>query len=83
MREDTIPKLSKDLCNRMLTDLENARRPVLEAIKCSLDNSNYNPKVGYLTPGNKMVRSELNVASVQKMSRAIFILEILLRNIAS
>jgi len=81
MREDTIPKLSKDLCNRMLTDLENARRPVLEAIKCSLDNSNYNPKVGYLTPGNKMVRSELNVASVQKMSRAIFILEILLRNI--
>ena len=81
MREDTIPKLSKDLCNKMLTDLENARRPVLEAIKCSLDNSNYNPKVGYLTPGNKMVRSELNVASVQKMSRAIFILEILLRNI--
>lgn len=81
MREDTIPKLSKDLCNKMLSDLENARRPVLEAIKCSLDNSNYNPKVGYLTPGNKMVRSELNVASVQKMSRAIFILEILLRNI--
>jgi DNA topoisomerase-6 subunit A len=81
MKEDTIPKLSKDLCNRMLTDLENARRPVLEAIKCSLDNSRYNPKVGYLTPGDKMVRSELNVASVQKMSRAIFILEILLRNI--
>lgn len=81
MKEETIPKLSKDLCNRMLTDLENARRPVLEAIKCSLDNSNYNPKVGYLTPGKKMVRSELNVASVQKMSRAIFILEILLRNI--
>ncbi len=81
MREDTIPKLSKDLCNRMLTDLESARRPVLEAIKCSLDNSRYNPKVGYLTPGDKRVRSELNVASVQKMSRAIFILEILLRNI--
>ena len=73
MREDTIPKLSKDLCNKMLTDLENARRPVLEAIKCSLDNSRYNPKVGYLTPGDKMVKSELNVASVQKMSRAIFI----------
>jgi DNA topoisomerase VI subunit A len=81
MKEDLIPKLSKDLCNKMLTDLENARRPVLEAIKCSLDNSRYNPKVGYLTPGDRMVRSELNVASVQKMSRAIFILEILLRNI--
>jgi DNA topoisomerase VI subunit A len=81
LKEDTIPKMSKELCNRLLTDLENARRPVLEAVKCSLDNANYSPKVGYLTPGNKMVRTELNVASVQKMSRAIFVLEILLRNI--
>jgi DNA topoisomerase-6 subunit A len=54
---------------------------VLEAIKCSLDNSRYNPKVGYLTPGSKKVRTELNVSSVQKMSRAIFLLEILLRNL--
>lgn len=81
MRDDDIPRLSRELCNKMLADLENARRPVLEAIKCSLDNSRYNPKVGYLTPGDKRVRSELNVASVQKMSRSIFILEILLRNI--
>ncbi len=81
MKEETIPELSKTLCNRLLTDLENAKRPVLEAIKCSLDNSKYSPSVGYLTPGNKMVRTELNVSSVQKMSRAIFILEILLRNI--
>lgn len=80
-KDGDIPKISKDLCNKLLTDLENARRPFLEAIKCSLDNSNYNPKVGYLTPGKKMVRTELNVASVQKMSRAIFILEILLRNV--
>ncbi len=81
MRSDTIPKISKDLCSRMLNDLENARRPILEAVKCSLDNSNYNPKVGYLTPGDKKVRTELNVSSVQKMSRAIFLLEVLLRNI--
>ena len=81
MKEDTIPQLSKTLCNRLLTDLENARRPVLEAIKCSLDNAKYSPKVGYLTPGSKKVRTELNVSSVQKMSRAIFILEILLRNL--
>jgi DNA topoisomerase-6 subunit A len=81
MRSDTIPKISKDLCNKMLADLENARRPILEAIKCSLDNSNYSPKVGYLTPGDKKVRTELNVSSVQKMSRAIFLLEVLLRNI--
>jgi len=81
MRTDKIPKMSKELCGRMLTDLENARRPILEAIKCSLDNSNYSPKVGYLTPGDKKVRTELNVSSVQKMSRAIFLLEVLLRNI--
>ncbi len=76
-----IPKLSKTLCERLLTDLEHARRPVLEAVKCSLDNSEYNPKVGYLTPAGKKVRTELNVASVQKMSRAIFVLEIFLRNL--
>lgn len=82
MRGDTdVITVSKELCLKMLSDLENARRPVLEAIKCSLDNANYSPKVGYLTPGNKTVRSELNVSSVQKMSRAIFLLEILLRNL--
>ncbi len=81
MREESIPKISKELCNKMLTDLENAKRPILEAIKCSLDNSRYVPKVGYLTPGDKMVKTELNVASVQKMSRAIFLLEVLLRNV--
>lgn len=76
-----IPKLSKNLCIRLLSDLEKARRPVIEATKCTLDNSHYNAKVGYLTPGPKKVRSELSVSSVQKMSRAIFMLEILLRNI--
>lgn len=80
-KDEDIPKFSKEICNKLLFDLESARRPFLEAIKCSLDNCNYNPKVGYLTPGKKMVRTELNVASVQKMSRAIFILEILLRNV--
>ncbi len=79
--DKVIPKLSKDLCSRLLTDLEKARRPVLLATKCSLDNSRYNPKIGYLTPGPKKVRTELNVSSVKKMSRAIFMLEVLLRNI--
>lgn len=79
--DEKLPKLSRAMCQRLLTDLENARRPVLEAIKCSLDNALYVPKVGYLTPGDKKVRTELNVSSVQKMSRAIFLLEILLRNV--
>src|ERR1700740_753006 len=78
-----IPKEAKILCDGMLDELEKAKRPVLEAIKCSLDNSLYNPKVGYLTPGDKRVKTELNVSSVQKMARTIFMLEILLGNIKS
>ncbi len=76
-----IPELSRELCERLLKDLERAKRPVIEATKCSLDNSIYDHKVGFLTPGKKKIRTELNVASVKKMSRAIFMLEILLRNI--
>ena len=79
--DQSIPTLSKELCNRLLADLERAKRPVLYATKCSLDNSNYDHRLGYLTPGDKKVATELNVSSVKKMSRAIFLLEILLRNI--
>src|SRR5580693_5478354 len=76
-----IPKEARILAEQMLSDLEKGKRPVLEAVKTSLDNSFYNQKVGYLTPGDKMVRTELNVGSVQKLARAVFFLEILLRNI--
>ena len=76
-----IPKEARVLCDAMLSELENANRPVLEAVKCALDNANYNPKVGYLTPGEKRVRTELNVSSVQKMARVVFMLEALLQNI--
>ncbi len=78
-----IPTEVKMLCDAMLKELENANRPVLEAVKCSLDNSEYNAKVGYLTPGDKRVRTELNVSSVQKMARTVFMLEQLLRNLDS
>ncbi len=76
-----IPKEAKILAERMLKDLENSKRPVLEAVKTSLDNSFYNSKVGYLTPGDKVVRTELNVSSVQKLARVVFVLEILLGNL--
>lgn len=76
-----IPKEAKNLAEKMLKDLENSKRPVLEAVKTSLDNSFYNSKVGYLTPGDKRVRTELNVSSVQKLARVVFLLEILLRNL--
>ena len=76
-----IPKEARLICDKMLKDLENAKRPKLQAVKCALDNSFYNHKVGYLTAGNKKVTIELNVSSVQKMARMTFLLEILLRNI--
>ena len=79
--EKEIVKVSKELCQMMLSDLERARRPVLEATKCALDNAFYNSKVGYLTPGDKKVRTELNVSSVQKMSRSVFFLEMMLGNL--
>ena len=78
-----IKKEAMALCEMMLSDLEKGKRPVLEAVKCSLDNSFYSPKVGYLTPGDKVVKTELNVSSVQKMARTVFMLEILLGNLES
>ncbi len=78
-----ISKEAKNLCDGMLGDLEKAKRPVLEAVKCTLDNSFYNSKVGFLTAGDKVVKTELNVSSVQKMARTIFMLEIMLANLKS
>lgn len=78
-----IQKEAKILCEQMLSDLEKAKRPVLEAVKCSLDNSFYNSKVGYLTAGDKVVKTELNVSSVQKMARTVFMLEMMLEKLTS
>lgn len=78
-----IVKEALSVCDQMLSDLEKAKRPVLDAVKTSLDNSNYDPRKGYLTPGDKRVRTELNVSSVQKMARMVFILEILMDKIKS
>lgn len=81
--EKNVPKTARALADDLLKDLEAAKRPILQAIKCSLDNSFYNPKVGYLTPGQKRVKTELNVSSVQKMARVAFLLEILIGRIES
>ena len=76
-----ISQAATTICEAMLRDLERARRPAFSAIKCALDNSMYDSKIGYLVPKGKKVRSELNVSSVQKISRTVFLLEILLNNI--
>jgi DNA topoisomerase VI subunit A len=80
-KNNDIIKLSKSICEKLLTDLENSKRPVLEATKCSLDNAVYDFKKGYLTAGPKKVMTELNVNSVKKMARAIFVLKVIIRNI--
>lgn len=80
-KNNDISKLSKDICEKLLTDLENSKRPTLKATKCSLDNAVYDFKKGYLTAGPKKVITELNVSSVKKMARTIFVLKIILRNI--
>lgn len=77
----SVEKLSIEMCERLLKDLERAHRPVLRATKCSLDNCLYDPKVGYLVAGDKTVATELNVSSVKKMSRTVFMLELILRNL--
>ena len=74
---------SKKLCMTMLKDLKKKKAPVLQAVKCSLDNSSYDPRKGYLIPKGKKVSSELNVSSVQKISRSLFLLDILLGNLKS
>ena len=78
-----IPKQSKDLCMDMLKELQRKRSPVLQSIKCSLDNSHYDPRKGYLVPKGKKVSSELNVSSVQKISRSLFLMDIMLGNLSS
>ena len=76
-----IPAEAIELCDKMMKDLERGRRPALEAVKCALDNSVYDSRKGFLTPAGKKVRTELNVSSVQKMARVIFLLEVLLDKI--
>lgn len=80
-RSKDVYKIAKTLCDGMLKDLENADRPVIEAVKCSLDNAIYNLQKGYFIHGEKMVKTELNVSSVQKMARSIFLLDIFLENL--
>lgn len=78
-----IIRQSRSLCEDMLKKLQKKKPPILQAIKCSLDNSYYDHKKGYLVSKGKKVSSELNVSSVQKISRSLFLMDILLGNLRS
>ena len=81
-KEEIINK-TRALCKNSLNRLKAKKPPVFQAIKCSLDNSDYNSKLGYLVSKGKKVSSELNVSSVQKISRSVFMMDILLTNIGT
>ncbi|MCY4512645.1 MAG: DNA topoisomerase VI [Bdellovibrionales bacterium] len=81
--QKTIPDRVEERCWSALKDLQKKKSPVFQAVKCSLDNSHYDFNTGYLVPRGKKVSSELNVSSVQKISRSVFMMEILLNNIRS
>ena len=78
-----IPLESRKLCQGMLKKLQQKKAPVLKAVKCSLDNAAYDPRKGWLVPKGKKVSSELNVSSVQKISRSLFLMDIMTGNLRS
>lgn len=78
-----IPESVQKICMGMVKSLQKQKPPLMQSIKCSLDNSHYDNKLGYLVPIGKKVTSELNVSSVQKISRSVFYMDVLLMNIRS
>ena len=82
-RGRSIPERVEAVCRSALRDLQRKKPPVFQAVKCSLDNAHYDFQRGYLVSKGKKVSSELNVSSVQKISRSAFMMEILLNNLKS
>lgn len=82
-KKEIVQEKILQLSEKLFSNLEAGKRPFIEATKCSLDNAVYNHQVGYLEAGDKTVRTELNVSSVKKLSRAAFLLDVILRNIQS
>ena len=72
---------AQKLCLSFLKTLAKSLPPKFQAVKCSLDNAFYDSKKGYLTPKGKKVTSELNVSSIQKITRTVFFMDILLQNL--
>lgn len=71
----------KKICQEIISDLEQAKKPVIESIKQSIDNAIYNPKKGILEPGDKKNKVELNVSSIKKLTRMLLVAELLLQNV--
>jgi DNA topoisomerase-6 subunit A len=64
-----------------MKDLEEAKKPIILSTKESVDNAIYDQKLGILVPGDKKNAIQLDVSSIKKMTRMLFIARILIRNL--
>ena len=66
---------------QIMDDLEAAKKPIILSTKESVDNAIYDPKLGILIPGDKKSSIQLDVSSIKKMTRMLFIAKLLIRNL--
>lgn len=71
------------VCIKIIEDLESSKRPAIYSIKETADNAVYDAKLGYLVPGDKTNKIELNVSSIKKMTRMLVVAEMLISNVKS
>ena len=69
------------VCLHIMKDLEQSKKPLILSTKESADNAVYDPKLGFFVPGDKKLSIELNVSSIKKMTRMLFMARILINNL--
>jgi DNA topoisomerase-6 subunit A len=79
---DVIAILEKVVL-QIMDDLEAAKKPVITSTKESVDNAIYDQKLGILVPGDKKNSIQLDVSSIKKMTRMLFVARILINNLKS
>lgn len=77
---DTI-KIIQTVALKIMKDLEEAKKPFIEATKESGDNAIYDSKLGFFVPGDKKLTVSLDVGSIKKMTRMLFVAKILINNL--
>jgi DNA topoisomerase-6 subunit A len=68
---------------QIMDDLEAAKKPVITSTKESVDNAIYDQNLRILIPGDKKNTMQLDVSSIKKMTRMLFVARLLIRNLKS
>lgn len=76
-----VISILKNVCLQIMKDLEKSQKPLILSTKESADNAIYDPKLGYFVPGDKKISIELNVNSIKKMTRMLFMARILINQL--